>query len=64
MSSWLRASSLLYCIFVMQRKMFWLIFAGLGLLADFMLPLVWAIVATLPILVLSWWIVYRSGWFE
>lgn len=48
----------------MQRKMFWLIFVSLGLLADFTLPLVWGIVTTLPILVLSWWIAYRSGWFE
>jgi hypothetical protein len=48
----------------MQRKMFWLMFVALGLFADFMLPLVWGITATLPILLLSWWIVYRSGWFE
>jgi hypothetical protein len=44
--------------------MFWLIFVSLGLVADFMLPLVWGIVATLPILLFSWWIVYRSGWFD
>jgi uncharacterized membrane protein len=48
----------------MQRKMFWLIFLVLGLIADFSLPLVWGLVATLPLLVLSWWIAYRSGWFE
>lgn len=48
----------------MQRKMFWLIFGCLGLVADFQLPLIWGIAATLPILLLSWWIAYRSGWFE
>lgn len=48
----------------MQRKMFWLIFMVLGLIADFSLPLIWGLVATLPLLVLSWWIAYRSGWFE
>jgi len=48
----------------MQRKMFWLIFISLGLIADFTLPLIWGMVATLPLLVLSWWIAYRSGWFE
>jgi hypothetical protein len=58
------AGPVFYWILLMQRKMFWLIFGGLGLFADFMLPLVWGIAATLPILLLSWWIVYRSGWFE
>lgn len=29
-----------------------------------MLPIVWGIVLTFPLLVLSWWITYRSGWFE
>jgi uncharacterized membrane protein len=48
----------------MQRKMFWLIFGCLGILADFTLPLVWGLAATLPIFMLSWWITYRSGWFE
>jgi len=39
---------------IMQRKMFW---------ADFVLPLWWAVAATIPILFLSWWIAYRSDWF-
>jgi len=47
----------------MQRKIFWLLFAALGLIADFALPFVWAVVATIPILALSWWIAYRSDWF-
>lgn len=48
----------------MQRKLFWLIFGSLCLVADFTLPIVWGIVLTFPLLVLSWWITYRSGWFE
>jgi len=47
----------------MQRKIFWLLFGSLGLVADFTLPFVWAIVATVPILAASWWIAYRSNWF-
>jgi hypothetical protein len=48
----------------MQKKMFWIIFAILGLVADFALPLMWGLLATFPIMILSWWIVYKSGWFE
>ena len=48
----------------MQRKIFWLLFLGLSLLADFVLPLLWGLLATIPIILLSWWIAYRSGWVE
>ncbi|HVH88903.1 MAG TPA: hypothetical protein VM912_19445 [Terriglobales bacterium] len=47
----------------MQRKIFWMIFIILGLIADFALPLLWGIAATIPILFISWWIAYRSEWF-
>jgi hypothetical protein len=47
----------------MERKIFWLVFIVLGLLADFLLPLRWALVATFPIIYISWWIAYRSEWF-
>jgi hypothetical protein len=47
----------------MQRKVFWLLFTVLGLMADFILPIIWGIVATIPILILSWWVAYRSEWF-
>jgi len=47
----------------MERKMFWIIFAVLGLVADLILPLWWALAASIPILALSWWIAYRSEWF-
>lgn len=45
-----------------EKKLFWIIFVGLSLLADVFLPFFWGMVATLPIVVLSWWLVYRSGW--
>jgi len=48
---------------VNQRKIFWLLVAAMGILADLALPMIWSLVATLPILVVSWWIVYRSDWF-
>jgi hypothetical protein len=47
----------------MQRRIFWLSFGILSIIADLALPLLWAILATLPIVVLSWWIAYRSDWF-
>jgi uncharacterized membrane protein len=47
-----------------QKKVFWLVFIVLSLIADFVLPLLWGLLATLPLIVLSWWIAYRSGWFE
>lgn len=52
-----------YTVRMDQRKMFWLLVAAMGILADLALPLIWGLVATIPILVVSWWIVYRSDWF-
>ncbi|MGO9862498.1 MAG: hypothetical protein ACLPLR_02705 [Terriglobales bacterium] len=48
----------------MERKIFWAFFIVLGLLADFLLPIWWALGATIPIAFVSWWVAYRSGWFE
>ena len=48
----------------MQRKIFWLLFLTLGVLADVLLPLIWGVLVMLPLAILCWWIVYRSGWFE
>ena len=45
-----------------QRKIFWVIFIVLSTVADFALPLVWGFIASIPLLFVSWWIVYRSGW--
>ena len=47
----------------MQRKIFWTTFMGLGLIADFALPIWWALGATIPIFCISWWVAYRSEWF-
>jgi hypothetical protein len=46
-----------------QRKIFWIVVAVLGLLADGLLPLGWLLVATLPIVLVAWWVAYQSGWF-
>jgi hypothetical protein len=46
-----------------EKKIFWMIFIILGLIADFALPLMWGLLATIPILLISWWIAYKSGWF-
>jgi hypothetical protein len=48
----------------MERKIFWASFTVLGLAADFILPLWWGLLATIPIAYVSWWVAYRSGWFE
>jgi hypothetical protein len=48
----------------MQRKVFWITFLVLGLLADLTLPLWVSLVATIPIGVFSWWLAYRTEWFE
>ena len=47
----------------MQRKVFWLLFVALGVIADFSLPFVWGLLATIPIAFVSWWVAYRSDWF-
>ncbi len=48
---------------VNKRKIFWLAFFALSILADLALPLLWAVLATIPIVFLSWWVAYRSDWF-
>ncbi|MGC2324409.1 MAG: hypothetical protein WA463_17370 [Terriglobales bacterium] len=47
----------------MERKIFWTSFILLSLIADFSLPLLWSVLATIPIALVCWWIAYRSGWF-
>lgn len=39
----------------MERKTFWLMFIALGLVADFVMPVWWALSATIPIFFVSWW---------
>ena len=47
----------------MQRKIFWMSFTAIGLVADLILPFWWALGATVPILAFCWWLAYRSDWF-
>jgi hypothetical protein len=50
--------------FLMDKRIFWLLFTVLGALMGLLLPLWWNLALTLPLLVLCWWVVYRSGWFS
>ncbi|HJT69900.1 MAG TPA: hypothetical protein VJ731_06865 [Terriglobales bacterium] len=47
----------------MERKVFWMVFTALDVIAGFLLPLWWAVAATVPLLFVSWWVAYRSDWF-
>jgi hypothetical protein len=47
----------------MERKIFWLSFTVLDLAVGLLLPIWWALAATIPIVYVSWWIAYRSDWF-
>jgi hypothetical protein len=46
-----------------ERRIFWTSFILLSLIADFSLPLLWGVLGTIPIALVSGWIAYRSGWF-
>jgi hypothetical protein len=46
-----------------ERKVFWMVFIALGVIADLVLPIWWALLSTIPIAFASWWIAYRSDWF-
>jgi hypothetical protein len=48
----------------MQRRIFWLLLITLGIALDVALPWTWSLALSLPLVVLCWWIAYRSGWFE
>jgi hypothetical protein len=47
-----------------ERKIFWVSFTLLGLIVDVLLPFRWALGATVPIFLVSWWFAYGSGWFS
>jgi hypothetical protein len=40
------------------------IYIVLSLIADLTLPLMWSLILTVPLLILSWWVAFRSGWIE
>ena len=46
----------------MEKKIFWILFTILGL-CTYALPFWWAVVATIPCFVISWWVAYKSDWF-
>jgi hypothetical protein len=46
-----------------KQKVFWTVFMALGAVADLSLPLWWALAATIPIGLASWWLAYRTDWF-
>ncbi len=48
---------------IVQKKIFWIVYAILGIIADIILPLWWALLANIPLVYVSWWIAYRSDWF-
>jgi hypothetical protein len=45
-----------------EKKIFWLCFFVLDTIAGLELPLWWALFATIPAVMISWWVAYRSGW--
>jgi hypothetical protein len=47
-----------------EKKIFWATFTILGLLADFVLPIWWALGATIPCAYAAWWVAYKSEWFS
>jgi hypothetical protein len=46
-----------------EKKIFWIVFTVLNIIAEVVLPLWWALFATIPICFASWWVAYRSDWF-
>jgi len=48
----------------MEKRIFWGLLLILSLIVDFVFPLLWSLLLTIPILFLSWWIAYRSNWFD
>lgn len=48
----------------MQTKIFWAIYIVLSLIADFTLSFTWSLILAVPLLLVSWWIAFKSGWFD
>lgn len=46
----------------MERTIFWIVVAVLGLLAVTVLPLWWAVAAVVPIVLVAWWAGYETIW--
>lgn len=48
----------------LERRIFWMVVAGLGLIAVVLLPLWWGLASAVPIALIAWWVAYQSGWFR
>ena len=48
----------------LQQKIFWIIYLILSTAISFMVSFMWSLILSIPLIVISWWIAYRSGWFE
>ena len=48
----------------LASTLFWLILIGLDTVVGFTVSFMWSLVLTIPIIFLSWWMAYKSGWFE
>ena len=48
----------------MEKRIFWLLFIVIGTVMDIALPIWWSLALTLPLLVLCWWVSYKTGWFS
>ncbi len=40
------------------------IWSVLGVIVGFFVSFMWSLILSIPLLLVSWWIVYRSGWIE
>jgi hypothetical protein len=48
----------------MQKKVFWLLFTVVSSITGLTLSIYWNLSLALPLWVVCWWVVYRSGWFD
>ncbi len=48
----------------MQKKVFWLLFTVVSSITGLTLSIYWNLALALPLVVVCWWVVYRSGWFD
>jgi hypothetical protein len=48
----------------MQKKVFWLLFTVISSITGLTLSIYWNLALALPLVIVCWWVVYRSGWFD
>lgn len=47
-----------------KPKIFWTVYIVTSLIAGYALPIWWSLAATIPLVIFSWWVAYRSDWFD